>query len=548
TPLVDSAQNCLIIRLSDIGVFVFGNTQLPDSSDDSPTIGLALLYNKLTSTPPVPTLKDTWWGKGPKSVESAEITPFSISVKPKVIENLNARLDAVLETLTPPLYDVNFEYGFNTVTFRKVIDFWRNKYDWKTQEKFLNSVPHFKTKISGLSIHFIHVKPKLTATQTKTHKVLPLLMLHGWPGSVREMYEIIPMLTTPRQDYDYVFELIIPSLPGYGFSEGAYRPGMNTAQMGLIMKKLMEKLGFPKFYIQGGDWGSAIGSDMSLFFPESVLGFHSNMCFTLGPMHFVKLFLGSITWPTLFADEISASHIYPLSKTMSKIMRESGYMHIQGTKPDTIGIALGDSPAGLAAYILEKFSTWTKESWMTSPDGGLNLSDKPMKGSGGSNLMPLTALLDNVMIYYITGSITTSVRLYSENFAPARLSSQVDAIPVETVPVACARFPEELIYMPEFSIRSKFHRLVHLSDLPRGGHFAAMEEPKLLADDVWDSVKLMELENMKDQLKKEKAEREKAEKEKAAKEKAEKARAAKEKAEKQKAAKEKVESGKTKQA
>ncbi|XP_046395927.1 juvenile hormone epoxide hydrolase 1-like [Ischnura elegans] len=474
-------------------------------------IGLAFLYNKLTSTPPVPTLEEKWWGKGSNVADDSKITPFSITVPPKVIENLNARLEVALETLTPPLYDINFEYGFNTATLRKVIEFWRNKYDWKRQEKFLNSVPHFKTVISGLSIHFIHVKPKLTAEEAKTVKVLPLLMLHGWPGSVREMYEIIPMLTTPYQRSDFVFELIIPSLPGYGFSEGAHRPGMDTAQIGLIMKKLMEKIGFPKFYVHGGDWGSAIGSDMALFFPENVLGFHSNVCFAFGPMTMFKLVLGAFTWPTLFADEVSVSHLYPLSKTFSKVMRESGYMHIQATKPDTVGIALRDSPAGLAAYILEKFSTWTKESWMTAPDGGLNLSDRPLQGSGGSNLISLTALLDNVMIYYITGCITTSVRLYSENLGSARMSSRIDNIPVKTVPVAISRFPEELLYTPEFAIRNKFHNLVRLSDQPRGGHFAAFEEPRLMADEIWDSVKAMELDHAKrkiaDELKKKSNER-----------------------------------------
>ncbi len=169
-------------------------------------------------------------------------------------------------TYAPPLQGSNFEYGVNTDYIKKIIDYWANDYKWDEREKLLNAVPHFRTKISGLDIHFIRVKPDAKATKTK--KVLPLLLLHGWPGSVKEFYGIFPLLTKPRSGYDFVFEVIAPSLPGYGFSEAATLPGLNTLQMGLIMKKLMNRLRFDKFYVQGGDWGSVIGSNMATVYPD----------------------------------------------------------------------------------------------------------------------------------------------------------------------------------------------------------------------------------------------------------------------------------------
>lgn len=166
----------------------------------------------------------------------------------------------------PPLQGVNFQYGFDTEYLQKIVEYWANKYNWREREKILNSVSQYRTQISGLNIHFIHFKPDTKLIGKR--KVLPLLLLHGWPGSVKEFYGVFPLLTTPRKEYDFVFEVVAPSLPGYGFSDAAAIPGMNSAQIGSIMQKLMNRLGFKKFYVQGGDWGSLIGSDMATLFPE----------------------------------------------------------------------------------------------------------------------------------------------------------------------------------------------------------------------------------------------------------------------------------------
>lgn len=168
--------------------------------------------------------------------------------------------------LSPPLQGVNMEYGMNTEALRPIIEYWANEYDWRKREKFLNSVPQFRTQIAGLNIHFIRVKPDPQLIGTK--KVLPLLLLHGWPGSVREFYRVFPLLTSPRKGYDFVFEVIAPSLPGFGFSDAATVPGLNGAQVAKIMKQLMNRLGYEKFYLQGGDWGYLIGNNLVTLYPD----------------------------------------------------------------------------------------------------------------------------------------------------------------------------------------------------------------------------------------------------------------------------------------
>lgn len=172
--------------------------------------------------------------------------------------------------LTAPLEGIGFQYGFNTNFLKTVQDYWLNTYNWRKQEAYLNSFPQFKTKIGGLDIHFVHVKPKGAQNQKK--KVLPLLLLHGWPGSFVEFTKIIPLLTKESESDDFVFEIVAPSLPGYGFSDGAKKPGLGPAEMGVIFDRLMKRLGHGSvYYIQGGDWGSLIGTAMATLFPHRYL-------------------------------------------------------------------------------------------------------------------------------------------------------------------------------------------------------------------------------------------------------------------------------------
>ncbi|KAF5292135.1 hypothetical protein FQA39_LY14090 [Lamprigera yunnana] len=435
----------------------------------------AIKMNNIFETPPVPNFEQEYWGPGAPSKDDASIRPFKINVPEQVLTVLKSKLNQPI-SLTPPLEGIQQQYGMNTNLLKKIVEFWKTKYNWREREQYLNKYQQFQTRIQGLNIHFLHVKP----TQSKGKKVLPLLLLHGWPGSIREFYEIIPLLTTPQNDQDFVFEVIAPSLPGYGFSEGSSKPGLGSAQIAHIFKVLMQRLNFDKYYVQGGDWGAFIGSFMSAFYPNHILGFHSNMCGSQMPLSTIKLLLGSL-YPPLVVDEKHQDKMYPLGKIFSKLLLESGYMHLQATKPDTIGVALGDSPIGLAAYILEKFTSWTNPKWQNTEDGGLELK------------YTYTNLLDNIMIYWVTGSITTSMRLYSESF----INNKYQQIPI-MVPTACARFPYELLYQSDSIIKDTYKSIVQITDMPTGGHFAAFEEPKLLANDIWSGIQKMRKMHHKD--------------------------------------------------
>uniref|UniRef100_A0A6P4FV67 Epoxide hydrolase n=1 Tax=Drosophila rhopaloa TaxID=1041015 RepID=A0A6P4FV67_DRORH len=324
------------------------------------------------------------------------------------------------------------------------------------------------SSLRSLKIHFIHAKPTQVKGQ-KPKKVLPLLLMHGWPGTVREFYDFIPLLTTPSDKSDYVFEVIAPSLPGYGWSQGSSKTGFGVAQVAVVMRNLMLRVGFNKFLVQGGDWGSIIGSNVASLFPENVLGYHSNMCGNNSPLGQIKLVLASF-FPSWFVDSQHASFYKGLGHMFSTILEEMGYAHIQASKPDTIGNALIDNPAGLAAYILEKFSTWTNPSFRSLPDGGL------------TKRFTYDQLLDNVMIYYVTNSITTSVRLYSESMVASQFALAVDSLPIKAKS-GCTRFAHEIVHTSDSVLANKFPNLVHSTHFSDGGHFPAFELPQQLYDD-----------------------------------------------------------------
>ncbi|KAG5895739.1 hypothetical protein JTB14_029509 [Gonioctena quinquepunctata] len=216
----------------------------------------------LLEVPPIPEIGEKWWGPGLPSKEVSPIEPFRINVSDEVLKDLQYRLSDSLP-LQESLEGAKQHYGMNAKLLKTIVDFWKKEYRWKDQEKFLNKFPQFKVGIQGLNIHYIHVKP----VKAQGLKVRPLLLLHGWPGSVREFYEIIPLLTKPQKGRDFVFEVIAPSLPGYGFSDAAVRPGLSSVHMTVIMNNLMQRLGFEKYYVQGGDWGALIAGEMSILFP-----------------------------------------------------------------------------------------------------------------------------------------------------------------------------------------------------------------------------------------------------------------------------------------
>nr|QOI60666.1 juvenile hormone epoxide hydrolase 2 [Mythimna separata] len=432
---------------------------------------LPVYFFFLKGPPPLPDLDyNEWWGpEHLKEKQDTSVKPFQIAFSELAVKDLKDRLKRS-RSFTPALEGIGFEYGFNSAQLDGWLKYWANEYQFKERETFLNQFPQFKTNVQGLDIHFIRVTPKVPAGV----EVVPLLLLHGWPGSVREFYEAIPLLTAVSKERDFAIEVIVPSLPGYGFSDAAIRPGLGTAQIGVVMRNLMHRLGYKKFYVQGGDWGGLIGSNMATFFPKEVLGFHTNIAMTMSPAATLLEFIGSL-YPPLIVDPELADRLYPLKKRFAFILEETGYLHIQASKPDTVGIALSDSPAGLLAYILEKFSTWTRPEFRSKVDGGLDFR------------FTKDQLIDNLMMYWATGSITTSMRLYSENFNSKVMGWKLDEIPTP-VPVWALQAKYELAYQPPCIVKFKFPNLVGTTVLDDGGHFVAFELPKPFSEDVIKAI------------------------------------------------------------
>lgn len=405
--------------------------------------------------------EEKYWGSGPPQRENEEdnsIRPFTVSVEDSVLSDLKERLSRA--RIQDSISGTDFEYGFNSNQLKVIIDYWLNKYDWRKEEKELNSLPHFKTKIEGIDIHFVHV------TDKGTSKKPALLLVHGWPGSFVEFIDIIPLLSSS-------FDLVIPSLPGYGFSEEAHKKGMNSFHMGRIFKTLMKRLGYERFIYHGGDWGAFIGKALSITFPDSVIGYHSTMGMTpFCTKNILMMMVAGAGFPHLVYGDNKKDYTKwnPFWKHFSFLMKESGYMHIQATKPDTVGVGLNDSPAGLAAYILEKFSTWTRRDYVLEADGGLTLT-------GGKYTMD--RLLTNVMIYWINGNITSSQRLYKEQFGGDPGNDRYAV----TVPTAIIAASNEIRTTPRAILKDYYTDIRSYRDV-EGGHFLAFEEPQLVADDI----------------------------------------------------------------
>lgn len=375
---------------------------------------------------------------------AAGVQPFTIAVPDDVLDDLHQRLR---RTRFPgEVAGSGWMYGTNLAYLKGLVEYWLKQYDWRAAEQQLNKLPQFTAQVEGLRIHFVHVRGKGL-------RPLPLLISHGWPGSFVEMTEIIGPLTDPAAhggDPADAFDIIVPSLPGYGFSEQPTTPGMTPRRIGAIFARLMhETLGYERYGVQGGDWGAVITATMAYDYPQEVVGLHLNM---LG----VRPYTGPGSPP--LTDEERAF----LEETRRWRDEEAGYQAIQGTRPQTLAYALTDSPAGLAAWIIEKFRAWS--------DCEGDVEKRFSKDR----------LLTNIMIYWVSGCIGSSMRLYYENRHQPWALGPGERI---AVPTGYAAFPHELTRPP----RSWVERAVNLqryTPMPRGGHFAAMEEPALLVEDI----------------------------------------------------------------
>lgn len=422
-------------------------------------IGLSI-YVRISTVPlNVPTnyYEDHSWSIDSSVKEDTAIRPFRINIDEKILVDLKERLRGT-RYHGESLEGVNFTYGFNSNALKNIVDYWTKKYDWRKQERYLNSFPQFKTSIEGIQVHFIHVKPH------KTNDIKPILLVHSWPGSVIEFYKIIPLLVRDG------FEVIVPSLPGYGFSEAPQKPGFDVMHAGRVLSKLMTRIGHEKFYYHGGDWGSIVGKAISVLFPERILGYHStlpNVQFNFRTI--LKILVAEILSPSLVYNNpsVEKNRLHPIKERIGFILQETGYFHIQATKPDTSGIGLNDSPAGLAAYILEKFSTWTDPMNRDKPDGGL------------SGKYSIDDLLTNVMIYWTTDCITSANRFYKEYISVPNFSKYV-----VSVPVAFLLPKHELLMLPPTLLHNAYPHAVHINELNTAGHFSAFEEPEMVANDI----------------------------------------------------------------
>lgn len=254
----------------------------------------------------------------------------------------------------------------------------------------------------------------------------------------------------------FVFEVVAPSLPGYAWSDGPAKVGFGPAEAAVVLRNLMLRLGHSRFYIQGGDWGSIIGSHLATLYPQNVRGYHSNFCMPKTLLSTLKLLVASC-WPTAFVDARFVGQVFPLADKLRLIVRETGAFHMQATKPETLSAVLY-SPRALGAYLLEKFVS------------ALPAHDRD-------------AVLDNIMIYYLTQSFTTSARMYAEDVSVGQSALQLWRVPT-AVPTGCVRFPNDIGQSLDWQLRDKYPNLVHSSWMAVGGHFAAMEVPAVLYEDL----------------------------------------------------------------
>ena len=375
---------------------------------------------------------------------SGAVQRFEIEIEDEVLADLAERLRAT--RFPDQIEGASWDYGTELGYLRELVAYWLTEFDWRQQERRLNRFQQFTTEIDGLRLHFIHQR-------SKEANAMPLLITHGWPGSVFEFVKIIGPLTDPVAHggrAEDAFHVISPSMPGYGFSGRPRQRGFDPERIAGIFARLMERLGYERYGAQGGDWGSSVSSWLGRSDAEHVVGIHLNFIW-VGPPEGVEDPTAGLT----------SEELEWLQRRQDWLSNEWGYGQIQGTKPQTLGYALNDSPVGLAAWLIEKFRTWS--------DSQGDIESRFSKDE----------LLTNVMLYWATQSIASSTRLYYES----RHSTSSGADLRVEVPTAYALFPKEVVLSPRSWVEARYN-LARWSQMPRGGHFAALEEPQLLVEDI----------------------------------------------------------------
>jgi pimeloyl-ACP methyl ester carboxylesterase len=370
---------------------------------------------------------------------TAAIEPFRIFASDAELDDLRRRLRA---TRFPERECVDdWSQGIPLAYVKDVCRYWADEYDWRAREARLNRFAQFKTEIDGLGIHFVHVRsPHADA--------LPLVITHGWPGSIVEFDKVIEPLTDPTRhggDARDAFHVVCPSLPGYGFSEKPARTGWSVERIARAWAQLMPRLGYERYGAQGGDWGATVTTSIAEQDAANCAGIHLNMPLALPD---------PATMGELTEREKKAIADYQMHREWG-----TGYSKQQSTRPQTVGYGLVDSPAGLAAWILEKFWDWTDRT--RHPEESFTRDE----------------LLDNVMMYWLPATGASSARLYWESFAKTSLA------PI-SIPVGCSAFPREIFRTSRRWAEKRFTNLVYFHELDEGGHFAAFEQPETFVREV----------------------------------------------------------------
>ena len=375
--------------------------------------------------------------KADSELAAAAIRPFKVHVPGQVLIALRHRL---AETKWPDqLPGTTWEYGADIKKVRELADYWQSGYDWRAQEAKINRFDQFTTEIDGQQIYFIHQRsPRPDA--------VPLMLIHGWPGSILEFLALIEPLTDPKDKNIPAFHVIIPSLPGFAFSGPTTTRGWGPQRMAKALVTLMDRLGYSKYGIQGGDWGSAIAQDMAYQAPEHVIGLHLNLIFVPPP---------NPEAAAKMSDQERKRYAYFDGE-------ESSFFFLQASEPQTLAYALTDSPVGWLAWMISKFQLLTDNNgdFLTAVDRDTFLTD--------------------VTLYWVTDTVGSAMRIYREN----RLTRE-EAAPTSHLetPVAYADFPRE-VAVPPFRWITEKYNVVQKTEMPKGGHFAALEQPGLLLDDV----------------------------------------------------------------
>jgi microsomal epoxide hydrolase len=370
----------------------------------------------------------------------AAIRPFRLSIDAAAITDLQTRLAQVRWPDEAP--EEPWRYGTSLAFMRELVDCWRRDYDWRKTEAALNAFPQFVTRIDGIDVHFLRVEGRGPNPR-------PLLLSHGWPGSVLEFLKLIPLLTDPAAhggDPADAFTVVAPSLPGYTLSFRPNQPRRAVPEIGAMFHQLMSRLGFPRYGAQGGDWGSFVTAWLGANRADHLIGIHLNLL----PLR---------RDAAMFADPAEEERRY-IAELAAFLKEETGYQWIQGTRPQTLAFALADSPVGLAAWIVEKYRTWTD------------------CGGDPRNALSMDEMLGNISLYWFTNCIGASFwPYYARMHGPWPVDGRI------AVPAGYCEFPREILRPPRVAAERVFD-IRRWTVMPRGGHFAALEQPAALAHEI----------------------------------------------------------------